>query len=62
MEDIPTIAVASLTLRTLALTDDNHSGSSGWPSSFNLDTNVSQPPRITMINKFEILHNCGETL
>ena len=41
IDEMPMIAVASLTLSTLAFTCDSHSGWSGWPSSRIRDTNVS---------------------
>ena len=41
IDEMPMIAVASLTLSTLALTCDSHSGWSGWLSSRIRDTNVS---------------------
>ena len=41
IEEMPMIAVASLTFSTQALTCDSHSGWSGWPSRFIRETNVS---------------------
>src|SRR5512139_3451350 len=41
IDEMPMIAVASLTLSTFALTCDSHSGSSGWPSRLSRDTKVS---------------------
>jgi len=41
IELMPMIAVASLTLSTLAFTWDSHSGWSGWSSSRRRETKVS---------------------
>ncbi len=55
IDEMPTIAIASLVFSTEAFTCESHSGWSGWPSRFMRETKVSKPPTITMINRFEIM-------
>lgn len=54
-EEMPTMAVASFTFRTLELTCESHSGWSRWPWSPMRETKVSYPLTITMISRFAIM-------